>query len=105
MQSSLLTADGTNASVCLGCRAQQAYGIRQQREKEPFKTKGDKEFSHCSMGKGRRRMQAYKYPSPPPARVYSEEEASPDTIIAMRGKRPPVPGYLLSNQIWYVIFI
>ena len=63
------------------------------------------EFSHCSVGKGRSNMQAYKHLSLPPARVYSEEEASSDTIIAMRGRRPPAPGYLLSNQIWYIIFI
>lgn len=63
------------------------------------------EFSHCSMGKGRRYMRTYKYLSPPPAWVYSEEEASSDEIISMRGKRPPVTHYLLPNQIWYIIFI
>lgn len=63
------------------------------------------EFSHCSMGKGRSHMQAGKHLSPPPARVYSEGEASSDTVIAMRGNRPPIPGYLPSNQFWYIIFI
>lgn len=56
-------------------------------------------------GHGKEPHAGIQTPFPPPARVFSEEEASADTIIAMRGKRPPVPGYLLSNQIRYVIFI
>lgn len=82
MQSSLLTADGTNASVYRAAELSRPMGFVSREKKNPSKQKVI-EFSHCSMGKGRSHMQAHKHLSPPPARVYGEEEASSDTIIAM----------------------
>lgn len=83
-------------------RAQAAELVRPtgfvSREKNnPSKQKAI-EFSHCNMGNEKSHMQAHDHLSLSPARVYRGEEANPDTTIAMRRKRPPVPGYLLSNR-------